>query len=47
MDEKEKCNQFLDKYFNCVSKSDDFPECKLYLDLMDMCKNTLDHKKTK
>lgn len=34
---KTKCSGFLDKYFTCISKSEDFLECKLYIDLMDKC----------
>lgn len=38
MSDKKSCEKFLDQYFICISKTEDYPECKLHLDKIDKCK---------
>ncbi len=47
MNDKKNCEKFLDQYFVCISKTEDYSECKLYLDMRDSCKSGLNQKKLK
>ena len=36
--EIKNCNDFLDKFYSCISTTNDYGECKIFIDQLDKCK---------